>query len=197
MLWGVKPQHEGGAITSTPLGWELDDSPHPHVHPVIKGRVRLCLSSPWIAPSFERTGRSPLRTQHASFPCTALSIRLPEMPSLPRAFPDATKLPQGLLDNTCYPPWVRSGRVGLSPFPHFPRRSVHYWSPYTSGPDPIGYGLPRPLQSDLGYYGASDSIQVSVPSITSLGIPAFSVKQRRDTFRLLVRPLRHYSSMVC
>ena len=45
MLWGVKPQHEGGAITSTPLGWELDDSPHPHVHPVIKGRVRLCLSS--------------------------------------------------------------------------------------------------------------------------------------------------------
>jgi hypothetical protein len=62
MRWGVKPQHEGGAITSTPLGWELDESPHPHAHPVIKDRVCLCLSSPWIAPSFERTGRSPLRT---------------------------------------------------------------------------------------------------------------------------------------
>jgi hypothetical protein len=37
MLWGVRPQYEGGAITSTPLGWELDDSPHPHVHPVITG----------------------------------------------------------------------------------------------------------------------------------------------------------------
>ena len=77
---GVKRPHEGGAVTSTPLGWELDESPHPHIHLVIKGRVCLCLSSPWIAPSFERTGHSPLRTQHASFPCTALSILLPEMP---------------------------------------------------------------------------------------------------------------------
>jgi hypothetical protein len=59
---GVRRQHEGGAITSTPLGWELDDSPHPHLHPVVKGCVCLCLSSPWMAPSFERTGHSPLRT---------------------------------------------------------------------------------------------------------------------------------------
>jgi hypothetical protein len=72
MRWGVKPQHEGGAITSTPLGWELDDSPHPHVHPVIKDCVCLCLSSPWIDPSFERTGRSALRTVHAVLPHTAL-----------------------------------------------------------------------------------------------------------------------------
>jgi hypothetical protein len=79
MRWGVKPQHEGGAITSTPLGWELDESPHPHAHPVIKDRVCLCLSSPWIAPSFERTGRSPLRTVHPRFPRVRLS-------TLPYAF---------------------------------------------------------------------------------------------------------------
>src|SRR5438105_12131500 len=34
---------------------------------VIKGRVCLCLSSPWLIPSFERTGRSPLRTVLAPF----------------------------------------------------------------------------------------------------------------------------------
>ncbi len=67
MLSGVKRQHEGGAFTSTPLGWELDDRPHPHVHPVIKDRVCLCLSSPWIAPSFERTGHTPLRTGRDCF----------------------------------------------------------------------------------------------------------------------------------
>ena len=33
---GVRRSHEGGAVTSTPLGWELDESPHPHAHPVIK-----------------------------------------------------------------------------------------------------------------------------------------------------------------
>ncbi len=67
MLPGVKRQHEGGAVTSTPLGWELDDSPHPHIHLVIKGCVCLCLSSPWIAPSFERTGHSPFQTERATF----------------------------------------------------------------------------------------------------------------------------------
>jgi hypothetical protein len=74
MRWGVKPPHEGGAITSTPLGWELDESPHPHVHPVIKDRVCLCLSSSWITPSFERTGRSPLRTGRESFPSSGSSL---------------------------------------------------------------------------------------------------------------------------
>src|SRR5215510_12669853 len=61
-LLGVKQQPEGGAVTSAPLGWALDRCPHPHAHQVIKGRVCLCLSSPWLTPSFERTGRSPLRT---------------------------------------------------------------------------------------------------------------------------------------
>jgi hypothetical protein len=67
MLLGVRQQHEGGAITSAPLRWELDRCPHPHAHQVIKGRVCLCLSSPWLTPSFERTGRSPLRTGRATF----------------------------------------------------------------------------------------------------------------------------------
>src|SRR4029453_12480280 len=58
---------EGGAVTSAPLGWALDRWPHPHAHQVIKGRVCLCLSSPWLTPSFERTGRSPLRTVLATF----------------------------------------------------------------------------------------------------------------------------------
>ena len=61
-LLGVRQQPEGGAVTSAPLGWAWDRGPHPHAHQVIKGRVCLCLSSPWLTPSFERTGRSPLRT---------------------------------------------------------------------------------------------------------------------------------------
>src|SRR5205085_1673823 len=61
-LLGVRQQPEGGAVTSAPLGWALDRCPHPHAHQVIKGRVCLCLSSPWLIPSFERTGRSPRRT---------------------------------------------------------------------------------------------------------------------------------------
>ena len=71
---GVKRPHEGGAVTSTPLGWEWDESPHPHVHPVIKDRVCLCLSSPWMAPSFERTGHTPLRTARAGFPACRSSL---------------------------------------------------------------------------------------------------------------------------
>src|SRR3989449_9038552 len=62
VLLGVRQQHEGGAVTSAPLGWVLDRCPHPHVHQVIKGRVCLCLSSPWLALSIERTGRSTHRT---------------------------------------------------------------------------------------------------------------------------------------
>jgi len=71
---GVKRSHEGGAVTSTLLGWELDESPHPHIHPVIKGCVCLCLSSPWTAPSFERTSRTPLRTARMSFPISSSSL---------------------------------------------------------------------------------------------------------------------------
>jgi len=37
MPLGVRQQHEGGAITSAPLGWELDGGPHPHAHQVLKG----------------------------------------------------------------------------------------------------------------------------------------------------------------
>jgi hypothetical protein len=58
MLLDVRQQHEGGAVSNAPLGWELDTCPHPHAHQVIKGRVCLCLSSPWLVPSFERTGHS-------------------------------------------------------------------------------------------------------------------------------------------
>ena len=43
---GVKRQHEGGAVTSASLGWELDISPHPHVHPVIKGSNAAFASHP-------------------------------------------------------------------------------------------------------------------------------------------------------
>src|SRR5262249_34824460 len=34
---GVKRLSEGGAVSSTPLGWELDGYPHPLGHQVVKG----------------------------------------------------------------------------------------------------------------------------------------------------------------
>jgi len=34
---GVRQRHEGGAITSAPLRWELDVCPHPHAQQVLKG----------------------------------------------------------------------------------------------------------------------------------------------------------------
>jgi hypothetical protein len=66
-LLGVRPLPEGGAVTPAPLGWAWDRCPPPHAHQVIKGRVGLCLASPWLAPSFERTGRSPPRTVRAPY----------------------------------------------------------------------------------------------------------------------------------
>jgi hypothetical protein len=74
---GVKRSHEGGAVTSTLLGWELDESPHPHIHPVIKGCVCLCLSSPWMAPSFERTSRTPQELLVKVSPLAAQALPTP------------------------------------------------------------------------------------------------------------------------
>ena len=67
MLLGVRQQHEGGAVTSAPLEWELDLVRTHTIHPVIKGYACLRLSSPWMTPSFERTGRSSLRTVRVPF----------------------------------------------------------------------------------------------------------------------------------
>ena len=36
MPLGVRQRHEGGAITSAPLRWELDVCPHPHAQQVLK-----------------------------------------------------------------------------------------------------------------------------------------------------------------
>ena len=73
---GVRQRHEGGAITSAPLRWELDVCPHPHAQQVIKGSKNLRLPSPWIAPSFGRTDHSPLRTDRDRFRINQLSSGL-------------------------------------------------------------------------------------------------------------------------
>ena len=73
MLLGVRQQHEGGAVTSAPLEWELDLVRTHTIHPVIKGYACLRLSSPWMTPSFERTGRSPLRTGRDTYRIIRLS----------------------------------------------------------------------------------------------------------------------------
>ena len=67
MPLGVRQRHEGGAITSAPLRWELDVCPHPHAQQVIKGSMYLRLPSPWSTPSFGRTDHSPSRTVRARF----------------------------------------------------------------------------------------------------------------------------------
>lgn len=104
---GVARLPEGGALTSASLGWELDYCPHPHVQQVIKDCVCLCLSFPWVTPSFERTGHSPLRTQRASFPALGSpGVSVPRPKLLPGlSFPfDFIASPYGTseLHQTCY-----------------------------------------------------------------------------------------------
>lgn len=56
---GVRRSHEGGAVTSTPLGWELDESPHPHVHPVIKDFMKPLSLIPLDPSKFRENGSHP------------------------------------------------------------------------------------------------------------------------------------------
>ena len=56
---GVRRSHEGGAVTSTPLGWELDESPHPHAHPVIKDFMKPLSLIPLDPSKFRENGSHP------------------------------------------------------------------------------------------------------------------------------------------
>jgi hypothetical protein len=160
MPLGVRHRHEGGAVTSAPLGWELDGGPHPHTHQVVKGCAGLRLSSPWVMPSFERTGHSPLRTGRT--PCSVYGS-----PSL---------------DNVLEAVLFNRAAFACPPFPAWNPRTVSL--PLS---DALSSVLPRlirwliqilwllnPLQANVGYYGDSVAIQVFTRKRNaSLGNPAF------------------------
>jgi hypothetical protein len=114
---GVKRRHEGGTLSSSPLGWELDGCPHPLEHQVIEGdRFHLRLPSSWIAPSFGRTGHSPRRTALARVPRTRLSRESGcMMARIVSAFGILPTSRSGAIQITCRPlPCARLSRTPLA-----------------------------------------------------------------------------------
>ena len=56
---GVMRRHEGGTLSSSPLGWELDRCPHPLEHQVITGDSLTFASHPLGYPKFRENGSQP------------------------------------------------------------------------------------------------------------------------------------------
>jgi hypothetical protein len=69
MPLGVRQRHEGGAITSAPLRWELDGGPHPHAQQVLKGSHEPLAPIPLDRSKFRENGSQPPPNRTGPFRC--------------------------------------------------------------------------------------------------------------------------------